>query len=202
MKKNLFLAICTIFLLGCSTSSYKYIDGAELSLLSERSDYNFINDRDKEINLLLQGHYLEQGKNTILMLRTFDAGEFLGSDDETFQKLSIELQDKRVGVPIDINTHNIKFYYSSGVSGFIYRGHGVYSKDGTGKVTIIDKKGGLLTVDINMKIHTKPARESVALSEGVVEFKGVYQFRQITIPELTPWLSMPIKDYSKEVYPR
>jgi hypothetical protein len=200
------LPILSLLLLhvGCTQRQLVYVQGGSLpepGIQSARSSY--VLDRDERVNLLLSGHYVEDGENLVLLIRTFDPGSIVAIDDETFEKLTIEIEKDsiHVGEPITLRSSGARFFYSRGVSGYIYRAHGVYSTDGSGTIEILDANNDSMTVDIDMTINVKPARKSVALEEGVVRKSAKLTFKRISVDELTPWLGMPNQEYAKEVYP-
>ena len=193
---------CSLLIFSCSTRSFFYVNDAKMLSISERNELIDNKNRSEPIKLLLNGHYIESGKNLVLLIRKFDVGKRTAIDDEYFEKLTIEIKKYELGKPIKLESPDIQLYYSEGPSGFIYKGHGYYSTCGSGYIIINKTNTNTLVAEINITTMAKSAGVFPSPPEGwEVNFKGKYSFKEIKISKLTPWLGVPDSSYSKEVYP-
>lgn len=198
--KHYIVIIIIAMLCGCSKSDLVYVEHAKLHKLDVNGDLGFVKGRTKEVNLLLSGHYVEPGNDLVLLMRHFCGGDLFAIDDETYEKISIEINDYKIGIPIMLNSDAIRFYYSSGSSGFAYKGHGVYSSTGVGEITIDDINKEGLKVKFNITVLARPAGIFPSKSKEV-KINGIYLFRKVNIEELSPWLGTLAPSVGKEVYP-
>jgi hypothetical protein len=158
--------------------------------------------RDAAIERLLAGHYIERGEHLVLLIRAFDEGNPRVIDDETYEKLTVELRSYEIGTPIELSSPEVKLYYSSGGAPWISRASGVFSSEASGKIVIEEKNANHLRLKLQITIPAKQARESTALiKKRTVEIKEGYTLQKISLEQLTPWLGMRHPSYHKEVYP-
>jgi hypothetical protein len=161
-----------------------------------------IEGRDPAIKRLLAGHYIEGGARLVLLLRTFDQGKPFVIDDETYEKLTVELRSYEIGIPIELSSPEVKLYYSSGGAPWISRASGVFSSEASGTIIIEEKNENHLRLKLQITIPAKPAKGStVLIQERTVEIKEGYTLQKILLEQLTPWLGMRHPSYYKEVYP-
>jgi len=135
-----------------------------------------------------------------LLIRKFDKGKLFTVDDEVFEKLSVEIKKFKVGVPINLGSPDLTIYYSNGGSAFIYKGHGVYSTQGSGTLTIREVEKERIVADIDFSIVAEPAGV-FPFEEKRIRIKDSFAFVKIGIGDLTPWLGLPNSDPGREVYP-
>lgn len=192
----LFVSIAT----GCSAMQYYYIQDAKLAQSSDSEEIPFVGNRKESINLLLNGHYIKAGNSLVLLIRKFDKGSLFSVDDETYEKLTIEIKKYEVGVPMSLNSSNIKTYYSSGSSGFVRKGHGVYADLGKGNITIKKINKNKIVAELDFTARAEPT--GVFPHEGrTVVIQDSFVFNEKRIADLTPWLGIPDASLGKEVYP-
>lgn len=194
------LMALTILCIGCSQTQLFYLRNAELAKSFEGPEYAFLKSRPESIRMLLNGHYVKPGKNLVLLIRRFDRGKLFTIDDEIYEKLTIQIRSFKTGVPISLDSNDISFYYSSGASGFIYKGHGVFSEHGSGEITIRDIENNRIVADIDFSILAKPAGP-FPFEDKRIQIRDSFIFRGKRINDLTPWLGLPDPNPGKEVYP-
>jgi hypothetical protein len=134
------------------------------------------------------------------LIRKFDKGKLFTIDDETYEKLTIEIRNLKIGVPITLGSGDIRFYYSTGSCGFIYKGHGLYSTDGSGEITINKVKKNKILANIDLSIVANPAG-TFPFEGKRIQIRETLIFDEIRITDLTPWLGVPNPSLGKEVYP-
>ncbi|MBU2628102.1 MAG: hypothetical protein KKE61_05765, partial [Proteobacteria bacterium] len=123
-------------LMGCSSLSLNYVKNAEIVDISQADEFVITSKRSESTKLLLNGHYVKSGESLVFLIRRFEKGNLFVFDDESFEKLTIEIKNYKIGKPIKFGSTVVKFYYSRGNSPFIYKGHGLYSSHGTGYLII------------------------------------------------------------------
>jgi hypothetical protein len=185
---------------GCKTTKLYYIRNANMIPFSDAHTLTATNNRPVFVNYLLNGHYITKGDSIVLIVRRFDTGNFFAIDDEHYEKLTFEIRKYSIGVPMRINSPNIKIYYSSGTSGFISKGHGVFSSYGSGTITIKKAEKHKLVVGVDLFITAKPAGP-FPFSDRNIHFQETLSFQEKLLNELTPWLGIPDTKYGHEVYP-
>ena len=198
-----FITAIIVFVLlnGCSKTQIYYIKNASLPLSSEQTfvvennDFSFYekyeNDKKKNRELLLGGHYIKEGKNIVLLIRKWKAGKIYIIDDEWYEKLTIEIKDYQIGIPIIIPSDQAKLYYSKGGSAWIDHGAGFYSSDATGEILLSKISERNLIVKINISLKAKSADSLQKKQKIRAKFEGEYSFSKILLSDLTPWLGMP-----------
>lgn len=197
---TIFYAITFSFLLvGCSQTQLIYLRDAELAGSIETPEYAFLKNRPEGVKLLLNGHYVKSGTNLVLLMRKFDKGKLFTIDDETYEKLTIEIKNLKIGIPIILGSDDISFHYSKGSIAFIDKGAGVYSTDGTGRITIKDIEGNKIVADIDISVSAKSA--GVFPFERSISIMGTFVFSEKRVSDLTPWLGIPNPSLGREVYP-
>jgi hypothetical protein len=133
--KYLILLLFGLWSFGCTNTSLYYLEEGKLIDRSQAMGL-----RDRAIERLLSGHYIESGDKLILLIRKFDKGDSHAVDDETYEKTTLEIENYDDGRTIQIGSPDVKFYYSSGASAFISRGSGVFSSEALGTIAIEKKK--------------------------------------------------------------
>jgi hypothetical protein len=195
--KYLILLLFGLWSFGCTNTSLYYLEEGKLIDRSQAMGL-----RDRAIERLLSGHYIESGDKLILLIRKFDKGDSHAVDDEPYEKITLEIGNYDDGGTIQIGSPDVKFYYSSGASAFISRGSGVFSSEALGTIAIEKKNANHLRVKLDIVILAKPAREGTALiKERTVTLKEEYVLKKISLGGLTPWLGMRHPSYYREVYP-
>lgn len=149
---------------------------------------------------MLNGHYVTSGNNLVLLIRKFDIGSFFTIDDESYEKLTIEIKNYTVGVPIKFDSPDIHFYYSRGSCGFVYKGQGVYSTSGSGNLIIKKVEKDNIVVELDFTSWAEPAG-SFPLKGKKIQVHDLLLFKEKKIAELTPWLGIPGSSFGEEVYP-
>ena len=61
---------------------------------------SFTTNRTESVKRLLNGHYIKSGNNIVLLVRKFDKGGAFTIDDETYEKITVEIKDYSIGEPI------------------------------------------------------------------------------------------------------
>lgn len=198
--KILIIHFLFIFTFGCSNLSLVYLQDAKMINTSKSENLSIAKNRPEPVKRLLNGHYIESGDSLVFLIRKFDQGKIFSIDDEYFEKLTIEVKNYSIGQPIKIGSSDVSFFYSEGNSGYIYKGHGLYSITGSGQI-IINKVGrNTIIAKIDMVISTEPA--GIYPPRGrKIEIKDRLIFKEKKIEELTPWLAAPHSSFGKEVYP-
>lgn len=141
--------------------------------------------------LLVAGHQIESGPHLVLLLRTFEPGHWFTVDDERFDKLTIEVHSYRPRVPIDLPSPDVDLFYSSGSSGFVSKGAGVFSREAHGTLTIVDSDQDHTEVKLDLRISAQPASAAVPMHSREVVKRGQFRFASISPEKLTPWLGKP-----------
>lgn len=196
-------ALCiglSLLLIGCSTVNLYYVERAQMIPYSEVDKGSFTSIRPEPAKLLLNGHYVSTGKNLVLLIRQFDKGSPLTIDDEIYEKLTIEIKDYTVGVPMKFDSPDMRFYYSSGSSGHVTRGHGIYATSGSGTLVIKAVEKNRIVVDLDLTMWATPAG-AFPFEGRNVHVRELLSFEKKEIAELTPWLGIPDSSLGKEVYP-
>jgi hypothetical protein len=195
--KYLMMFSLGVLTIACANTNFYYLEGGELIDRCQG-----VSNRNHAIERLLAGHYIESGDKLILLVRKFDKGKLDAIDDETYEKITLEIQSYNEGKPMQMSSPHVKFYYSSGASAFISRGSGVFSSEAFGTIVIEKKEKSRLRVKLDILILTKPAREgTVLIKERSVAIKEDYVLKKISLWQLTPWLGVRHPPYYKEVYP-
>jgi len=198
--KYLFGFLLLFLAIGCSSTHTYYIKGAKLVDNKENEEAKFLRERTEPVRLLLNGHYIKSGDYLVILVRKFDRGNLLAIDDEGYEKLTIEIKRYMIDTPISLDSGDVDFYYSSGSSGFVSRGHGVYATHGTGEITIKDIGRNELLIKMDISLLAKPAG-SFPFEERTVHIKEELVVKEMTINRLTPWLGVADPSPGKEVYP-
>jgi hypothetical protein len=185
---------------GCSRTHLFHINGARLFEHGELEKEPFLAKRSDGAKTLLSGHYIRPGNNLVILIRKFDPGSPVAIDDETFEKLTIEIKKTSVGSPIDASSSGIRISYSTGASAFIGKGHGLHSTEVSGQVVITEIDKHRLKVKLKLLIMTEPAG-AFPFEGRTVQVNEEYTTHEIAIGELTPWLGIPSDPIGKEVYP-
>ena len=186
--------------LGCSNTYLFHINGAMVLEQREIEKEPVFANRSAGAKALLRGHYVGPGNNLVILIRRFDPGSPLAIDDETFEKLTIEINKANIGTPIDANSSEMKISYSTGAAAFVAKGHGVHSTLVSGHAVIRENNKGKLKVKLNLLIKTEPAG-SFPFEGRTVRIDEEYTSHEISIEDLTPWLGKPSDSIAEEVYP-
>jgi len=196
-KKLFFVIILLCFVLSnCNKVDYYFIPDAKIKQ-NIQTDYG----RNNDTSMLLTGHYIESGTNTVLIIRKYDKGSIFSVDDEIFQKLTIQLDEFEIGTPISASTSGLLINYSKGVSGQIRRGDGRYSTSTRGSLTVMKQVENKMEVKIDLQFEVIPTEAFSILGPINENINGYYVFKKIKIDDLTPWLGTPGETPGKEVYP-
>lgn len=198
--KLFYIAVAFLLLSGCSTMQLYYVKDANMISFSESNKKAFNRNRPEPARLLLNGHYVQSGNDLVLLIRKFDKGNIFTVDDETYEKLTIEIKSYTLGEPIQLDSPDIRFYYSSGSSGFVSKGHGVYSASGSGSVVVKKVEKNTIVVDLNLVIWAEPAGP-FPFKGRKVQMQGSFSFKEKQLSDLSPWLGVPNPSLGKEVYP-
>jgi len=177
-----------------------YVKNAKMIAFSESEKNTFTGNRPEPAKLLLNGHYVKSGDSLVLLIRRFDKGSVFTLDDEIYEKLTIEIKNYTLGEPIKLGSPDIHFYYSSGSSGFIYKGHGVYSTSGSGNIIVKKVERNTIVVELDFTIWAEPAGP-FPFEGRKVQVDGSLSFKEKQVADLTPWLGVPALSLGKEVYP-
>jgi len=200
---QLIAVLCVVYsllLVGCSTMNLYYVRDAQMIPFSESDRGELTGSRPDAVKLLLNGHYVRTGKSLVLLIRKFDQGNALTVDDELYEKVTIEIQDYPLGIPIKLDSRDLRLYYSSGSSGHIARGHGVYATSGSGTLVIKAFEKGRIVVDLDLVLWATPTR-AFPFDGKEVHVREVLSFEEKKVADLTPWLGIPDSSLGKEVYP-
>ncbi len=195
--------LCIVFslsLVSCSRLQTYYVNNAQIASNLEGEKGTFTENRPESTKLLLNGHYVKSGNNLVLLFRRYTTGSIFVIDDEGYEKLTIEIRNYILGKPIRFDSSDIKFYYSSGSSGFVSKGHGVYSTSGSGSLTIRKVERDKITAEIDLTMWARPAG-AFPFEGKQVQIRKWVSFEEKNIAELTPWLGIPDSSLGKEVYP-
>lgn len=197
-----FCAVAVLFLtVGCSGTQLYYVKKARIVASSEENhEETYVKNRPESAKLLLNGHYVKTGDCLVLLFRKFNKGHLFTVDDETYEKLTIEIKNFTVGKSIGIDSHNVRFFYSSGSSSFLSKGHGVYSTSGAGNIVISKIEKNRITVELNLELWAKPAGP-FPFEGRKVKLMGSFSFKEKQLVDLSPWLGVPDASMGKEVYP-
>jgi len=197
------MVVCVIFvvlLTSCSTTQRYYVKNAEMIPFSESDRGDLTGNRSEAVKHLLNGHYIRSGENLVLLIRKFDKGSTFAIDDESFEKLTIEIRKYTIGVPIALDSPDITLYYSRGGSGWIYKGQGVYSTSASGSLIIRRMERNRLIAEIDMTTWAEPAGE-FPFKGREIHIRDVMSFTEKNVSGLTPWTGTPDGDVGHEVYP-
>ncbi len=198
---NLFCVVITSFIfIGCSNMSLYYVKDAKINIFSENDKKTIAGNRQESSKLLLNGHYIKPGNNLVLLVRRFDKGSIFTVDDESYEKLTVEIKNYTFDKPIKLSSPDVRFYYSNGSSGFVSKGHGVYSASGSGSIIVKKNKMNKIAVELNLIILAKPAG-AFPFEGRTVKIQELLIFKEIQIAGLTPWLGVPGLSLGEEVYP-
>jgi hypothetical protein len=200
ITKAFCVAVVSFLSIGCSSMQLYYIKDAKMIALSESNKENFAKNRPESVRLLLNGHYVKSGDSLVLIVRRFDKGRAFTVDDEIYEKITIEIKNYTLGKPIKLDSPDIHFYYSSGSSGFVSKGHGVYSTTGSGNIVVNKVDKDTIAVEFNLTILAEPA--GLFPFEGrKVQVQDLLSFKEKQLSDLSPWLGIPDPAMGKEVYP-
>lgn len=157
-------------------------------------------NRPEAAKLLLNGHYVKSGDSLVLLVRKFNKGKAFTVDDESFVKLTIEIKKYTLGEALSLESSKIQLYYSSGSSGFVSKGHGVYATSATGTVVVQQKNKGSIKVGLNFTCRAEPAG-AFPFESREVRVEGDFVFKEKQLGELSHWIGIPAQSFGKEVYP-
>jgi len=200
------IAKCTLLVMlffsifGCSGTQMFHINKARLFEHGEMEKELFLAERSDGAKTLLSGNYIRPGDNLVILIRKFDPGSPVAIDDETFEKLTVEIKKAAMGSPIEASSSGIRIFYSTGASAFINKAHGLRSTDVSGQVEIIEIDKHRLKVKLNLLIMTEPTGD-FPFEGRTVQVNEEYTTHEIAVEELTPWLGIPSDSIGKEVYP-
>lgn len=198
------ITLCIVFvsaiLIGCSDMQLYYLKDANMVTLAESNIEPITRNRPEDTKLLLNGHYVKSGDGLVLLLRRFEKGKTFTVDDETFEKLTIEIKGYTLDEPIRLDSPNIRFYYSSGSSGFISKGHGVYAKSATGHIVVKAVEKGSIIVGLDLTFWAEPAGP-FPFEGREVKMKDEFIFTEKQLVGLSHWIGVPAKSFGEEVYP-
>jgi len=177
-----------------------YVKDAKLISFADVDESAFFGKRPEPTKLLLNGHYVTSGNNLVLLIRRYDKGNLFTIDDESYEKLTIEIKKYTVDIPIKFDSPEIHFYYSSGSCGFVSKGHGVYSTSGSGNLIIKKVEEDNIVVKLDFTSWAEPAG-SFPFEGKKIKVQGLLSFKEKKVANLTPWLGVPDSSSGKEVYP-
>ncbi len=194
------VAVVFFLLTGCPTMQLYCVKDAKMIVFSESNRETFTGNRPESVKLLLNGHYIKSGDSLVLLIRRFDKGGVFTIDDEIYEKLTIEIKNYTLGEPVRLASSDIQFYYSSGSSGFISKGHGIYSTSGSGNIVVRKVEKNTIVVELDLTIWTEPAGP-FPFKGSKVQMQDLLLFKEKQLADLTPWLGIPDSSFGKEVYP-
>ncbi len=192
----------TLFADLCCKREYLYLKNARISTSADIHEYGFLEERNKTTNRVLSGHYISPGNNLVVLFRESDCGDPSVDDDQTFTKITIEIENYKSYTPISLSSPEVKFRYSHGNSRYMYRGAGINSSTGSGEITIMERNNKYLFIKMDIKLQAEPA-EGFFHKDKSLE-KRLYKTRalkEISMDEITPWLGAPNPSIDREVYP-
>jgi hypothetical protein len=150
---------------------------------------------------LLEGHHIEPGKDTVLLIRNWSPGSLLAIDDEVYEKLSLQLPEVRRGLHYDINQPGVRYSYSEGASAWVHRRGGAYAYGAEGSIDIIEVTAQDITARLDLTFHLyNMFREE--RSTRPVHLTGLHTFTRIGHDQLTPWIGAAGEYPGQEAYPR
>lgn len=201
MMKSLLLVLIPLVVVGCSErTDLCFVTDATMGSDEVVEENEYIKNRRKGVQLLLNGHYISSGANLVLLVRKWHRGAML--DTAGFEKLTVEIKAYESGVPIRMDSGYVRLYYSTGGSPWSYGIPGTYASKATGTIAITDLRSGKLRVSLDISVLRKPNGILPGISEErKLEIREDYRLRRVPIDRLTPWLGVPDISIFKEVYP-
>jgi hypothetical protein len=93
-------------------------------------------------------------------------------DDDTYEELSIEIDEPEFGPPIQIGALNVQLRYSAGRRDGVNRCEGVFSTTGNGYLVLSKGPVGLLTAKLNVSVRpqdvgTFAVRDPISIRDSV-----------------------------------
>jgi hypothetical protein len=204
--KSFLLSLAVCFCAACSTTTRVYVDNARLVddpqlTAPEARALGVRGERPLPVRLLLNGHHVQPGRNLVLMIRAFDRGELFALDDDTFEKLTVEISEKDVGKPLSVDSPNVRIYYSRAGCLSAATGLGVYGSRGHGTIAVQPLGTDQLVLSIDVSVELNSARSDVPLREARHEVKGSYKLKRVPLERITPWLGAAGSSIDEEVVP-
>lgn len=146
-----------------------YVEGAQLSsaLFLGTQKTGGWNPRECQ-RLLRESHRLTRGEKLVLIVRKWDRLSMWRDDDDTYENLSIEIDNPEFGPPIQIGGLNIQLHYSSGRTHGVGRCEGVFSTTGSGYLILSKAQAGKLIAkfDVSLRpqdVATFAARDTISI---------------------------------------
>lgn len=159
----------------------------------ERDDFSSANPLDEKRNdIPVAFHRIKGGKGTVIAFRRFDPGDTTATDDETFEKITISMEQLKPGTYI-FGKDKMKAYYTRGGSAWP-QGHCGYIID-NGTFTMSEAKDGKTAVSITTEVKCNgPAQKETF---KIVKMSTA---KKITVKEVTPWIGKKGEHIYDETY--
>lgn len=203
--RSLLLVSILLAVMGCSErTDLCFVTDATMGSDEVVEENEYIRNRRKGVQLLLNGHYISSGGNLVLLVRKWDRGPSHIMDVATFEKLTVEIEAYESGVPIRMDSGSVRLYYSKGSGHFVSGSPGYYASKANGTIAITDLRSDKLRVSLDISVlpkHNGILPGPGILEEGKLEIREDYRLRRVPIDRLTPWLGVPDISILEEVNP-
>jgi hypothetical protein len=134
---------------------------------------------------------LVAGESLVLSIRTFYPGAGMVTDDETFEKVSLEIPSVQIGVRVDLAAADVHFYYAEGSGPWSPTAGHSFAKRAQGTLTIqsVDDAQGILKARIDLVAQPILAdcREQ-GVDLDAKQLHGEFSFVRKNLGELSAWL--------------
>lgn len=147
------------------------------------------NDHENSNQCLLDNHSIVQGHNTVIGIRSYSGGDPLAIDDESFEKITLEISN----LPADrtkISVTPRKFLYSSGTSREFNPRPGAYSQSFVGLAEIERHNRDRLTVNLHLNTNLRSSY-IYEVQNPIHSVERTISCDRIIPSQLTPWLGSP-----------
>ncbi|WP_144393473.1 hypothetical protein [Pleionea sediminis] len=123
--------------------------------------------------LLISNHRAHLGRNLILTLERENFGSF-SMHDETFEKLSVELNSNRVG-KYKLPSDKVKVFYSISNTASVHHCGGYFGTEAEGIIEIIDITDKEISANISLTIHSTLARDLKTNKTYNIDYFGQFK---------------------------
>ncbi|WP_413293638.1 hypothetical protein ACLSU7_00905 [Bdellovibrio sp. HCB185ZH] len=161
----------------------------------DREDFAAANPLDeKRIDLPVAFHRIKSGKGTIIALRMFDPMDTTTADDETFEKVTIWMEQWKPGT-YTFGKDKMTAFYARGGSAWPKAECGYVLDNGT--LSITEGRDGKTEITISTEVKCNNP-----LQKGNFRISKTFAAKKITAKEITPWIGKKGEHIYDETYIR
>jgi len=124
--------------------------------------------------LLLSNHSTVPGTHVVLSSRVHDMGGITIIDDETYELLTVEIEEPRSGETISVPSPRVHLFYSTGGSAWVHHCAGIFGTAATGSISLPFVTSPFVRATIDLDVEVTSARDLSTHDPVHVHFAGLY----------------------------